>query len=70
MDENGFISWVYSPVPVLCKIFGYLNSKDLLNVGSTCKRWLEISRDELLWKDVFYDTFRVDRSVNIITGTV
>lgn len=60
--------WLYLPEPVLFQIFSYLNHKELLTVGEVCRRWFEVSRDDLLWRDLFYKNFKIDRSVPIIAG--
>lgn len=60
--------WPYLPHAALFHIFQYLNYKELVKVGEVCPSWCEVSRDELLWKQLFYRNFKVDRSVPIITG--
>lgn len=62
MCEN---NWYYLPTTVLLKIFGYLNYNEILRTGPVCKRWYEISKDELLWKELFYAHFKVDRTITL-----
>lgn len=66
-DESGSL-WPYLPHPALFHIFGFLNHKELLKVGEVCRSWFEVSQDDLLWKDLFYRNFKVDRTVPIVTG--
>lgn len=60
-DENSY--WCYLPEAVLLQIFSYLDYNELLNVGLVCKNWLPISRDDLLWRDVFHRDFKIDPSL-------
>jgi F-box/WD-40 domain protein 5 len=62
--------WSYLPYPVLYKIFQYLHYKDLVAVSEVCRSWYEVSRDDFLWKKVFFDNFLVDKSVPIISGKI
>lgn len=54
--------WAYLPEPVLYQILSYFDYKELLIVGSVCKNWYNGSRDEFLWKRLFYLNFKVDPS--------
>lgn len=61
-------NWYYLPDPILLHIFQYLSARELLDVGLTCRSWLCVSYDELLWKDLVYHNFKIDRSVKIAPG--
>jgi hypothetical protein len=61
-------NWYYLPDAILLHIFQYLSAKELLDVGLTCRSWLRVSYDELLWKDLFYHNFKIDPSVKIVPG--
>ncbi|GJQ67242.1 hypothetical protein Trydic_g8147 [Trypoxylus dichotomus] len=63
MSDNN--KWYYLPTTILLKIFGYLNYNEILRTALVCKRWHEIGRDELLWKELFYSHFRVDRTITL-----
>lgn len=67
INDTGSL-WPYLPHPALYHICQYLNYKELLKIGEVCRSWLTVSRDELLWKNLFYSNFKVDRSVPIIAG--
>ncbi|XP_046999141.1 F-box/WD repeat-containing protein 5 [Schistocerca americana] len=67
-QESDDEKWNYIPDTILLHIFQYLTARELLNVGLTCKRWLSVSYDELLWKNLLYSTFKIDRSVGIAPG--
>ncbi|KAF5300334.1 hypothetical protein FQA39_LY11191 [Lamprigera yunnana] len=60
--------WPYLPYPALFRICQYLNYKELLKIGEVCRSWWIVSRDELLWKNLFYHNFKMDKSVPIIAG--
>lgn len=62
--------WAFLPYPALYKIFHYLNYKDLVCVSEVCRTWYEVSRDDFLWRDLFFENFLVDKSVPIISGKV
>lgn len=38
---------------VMCKIFGYLDLSDLVNVSLVCKKWAKIANLDLVWKTHF-----------------
>ncbi|GLH08287.1 Uncharacterized protein GBIM_13548 [Gryllus bimaculatus] len=57
--------WNYVPDSILLHIFQYLSSRELLDVGLTCKAWRRVSLDEFLWKDLLYSNFKIDPSVGI-----
>ncbi|XP_066142141.1 F-box/WD repeat-containing protein 5 [Euwallacea fornicatus] len=68
MNEAEGSLWCYLPYPALYKIFQHLTYKELLSVGNVCKHWLQASRNDLLWRDLFYRDFLVDRSVPVAAG--
>lgn len=68
MDQIPTNLWSSLPYPALTNIFQYLNFKDLIAASEVCRDWYEASRSPLLWKDLFYSNFRVDRSVQKISG--
>lgn len=69
-EKENVSQWAYLPHPAIFKIFKYLNYKELLKVGEVCQFWYQASRDDLLWKELFYYNFNVDRSVPVLTGNV
>lgn len=60
--------WRYMPDSVLLSIFQYLTPKELLTAGEVCRSWERVSKDEFLWKDLFYHTYKIDPSVSIMPG--
>ncbi|KAL7306531.1 hypothetical protein TKK_0001224 [Trichogramma kaykai] len=66
--DNAEIDWSYMPDTVLLSIFQYLSPKELLTSGEVCTSWNRVSRDEMLWKRLFYHTYKVDPNVGIMPG--
>ncbi|XP_058789994.1 F-box/WD repeat-containing protein 5 [Phymastichus coffea] len=60
--------WFYMPDFVLLIIFQFFNPRELLTAGEVCRSWNRVSRDELLWKALFYRTYKIDPSVGIMPG--
>ncbi|XP_046413116.1 F-box/WD repeat-containing protein 5 isoform X1 [Neodiprion fabricii] len=60
--------WWYLPDSVLLSIFQYLTPKELLTVGEVCRTWHRVCKDEFLWKDLFYQTYKIDPNVSIMPG--
>ena len=69
IDSRG-IDWYYMPDSILLSIFQYLNPKELLTAGEVSRSWNRVSRDELLWKKLFYRTYKVDPSIGIVPGKI
>ncbi|KAJ6633664.1 hypothetical protein lerEdw1_014334 [Lerista edwardsae] len=51
------------PDSILFEIFLYLDCSDILAAGLTCQQWHAVSLDEVLWKELFYRYYRVEREV-------
>ncbi|XP_078406597.1 F-box/WD repeat-containing protein 5 isoform X2 [Cetorhinus maximus] len=51
------------PDTILLEVFLKLEHQDVLAAGTTCRQWYGVSRDEFLWKDLFYRYYNVNRSV-------
>ncbi|XP_060516665.1 F-box/WD repeat-containing protein 5 [Cylas formicarius] len=68
MNETEGSLWCYLPYPALYKIFQHLTYKELGSAGRVCKLWLDASRNDLLWRDLFYKNFLVDKSVPVVAG--
>ncbi|XP_067001558.2 F-box/WD repeat-containing protein 5 [Anabrus simplex] len=62
--------WNYLPDSILLHIFQYLTAKELLDVGLVCKTWNRVTYDELLWKALLYNNFKIDPSVGIAPDKV
>ncbi|KAJ8673451.1 hypothetical protein QAD02_004713 [Eretmocerus hayati] len=60
--------WCYMPEYVMLNIFQYLSPRELLTAGEVCKIWNKLSHDELLWKSLFYLTYKVDPNIGIMPG--
>ena len=61
-------NWYYMPDPILLTIFKLLTPKELVTAGCVCKPWNRVSKDEFLWKDLFYQTYKIEPSVGIMPG--
>ncbi|XP_030625715.1 F-box/WD repeat-containing protein 5 isoform X2 [Chanos chanos] len=51
------------PDSLVLEIFLYLPHNVVLNAGLTCRQWFAVSRDEFLWRELFYSYYRIPRSV-------
>uniref|UniRef100_A0A8C9YMV7 F-box and WD repeat domain containing 5 n=1 Tax=Sander lucioperca TaxID=283035 RepID=A0A8C9YMV7_SANLU len=51
------------PDSLVLEIFLRLPHDAVLRVGLTCRQWLAVSRDEFLWRELFYNYYRIPRSV-------
>ncbi|XP_076238441.1 F-box and WD repeat domain containing 5 isoform X2 [Calliopsis andreniformis] len=65
---EGNSDWRYIPDSILLNIFQYLSPKELTIAGEVCRSWHRVSRDEFLWKDLFYQTYKIDPDVGIMPG--
>lgn len=61
-------NWYYMPDSILLNIFQYLTPKELTIAGEVCKSWYRVSHDEFLWKDLFYQTYKIDPDIGIMPG--
>ncbi|KAF8766584.1 F-box/WD repeat-containing protein 5-like [Argiope bruennichi] len=66
MDSSEF--WHLLPDPLLLYIFSHLSAKELLNARGTCRNWLRVATDEFLWKRLFHNDFKIDKSIPIAPG--
>ncbi|XP_043259076.1 F-box/WD repeat-containing protein 5 isoform X2 [Colletes gigas] len=60
--------WSYMPDSILLNIFQYLTPRELTIAGEVCRSWHRVSYDEFLWKDLFYQTYKIDPDVGIMPG--
>ncbi|KAJ8346995.1 hypothetical protein SKAU_G00283960 [Synaphobranchus kaupii] len=51
------------PDSLVLEIFLHLPHDAVLSAGLTCHQWLAVSRDEFLWRELFYSYYRIPRSV-------
>ena len=51
------------PDSLVLEIFLHLPHDAVLSAGLTCRQWLAVSRDEFLWRELFYSYYRIPRSV-------
>ncbi|XP_048115557.1 F-box/WD repeat-containing protein 5 [Alosa alosa] len=51
------------PDSLVLEIFHHLPHNAVLKAGLTCHQWLAVSRDEFLWRELFYSYYRIPRSV-------
>ncbi|XP_029171267.1 F-box/WD repeat-containing protein 5-like [Nylanderia fulva] len=61
--KRGRRQWYYMPDSILLSIFQYLSPKELTIAGEVCSSWHRVSRDEFLWKYLFYRTYKIDPDV-------
>uniref|UniRef100_A0A8C1DBF4 F-box and WD repeat domain containing 5 n=2 Tax=Cyprinus carpio TaxID=7962 RepID=A0A8C1DBF4_CYPCA len=59
MDEYG----PGLPDSLVLEIFLHLPHKAVLSAGFTCRQWFAVSRDEFLWKELFYNYYCIPRTV-------
>ncbi|CAL7939351.1 unnamed protein product [Xylocopa violacea] len=67
---DGTENWYYMPDSVLLNIFQYLTPRELTIAGEVCKSWHRVSLDEFLWKDLFYQIYKIDPDIGIMPGKV
>ncbi|XP_045923729.1 F-box/WD repeat-containing protein 5 isoform X1 [Micropterus dolomieu] len=51
------------PDSLVLEIFLRLPHDAVLRASLTCRQWLAVSRDEFLWRELFYSYYRIPRSV-------
>ncbi|XP_035996094.1 F-box/WD repeat-containing protein 5 [Fundulus heteroclitus] len=51
------------PDCLVLEIFLHLPHDAVLRAGLTCRQWQAVSRDEFLWRELFYRYYRIPRSV-------
>uniref|UniRef100_A0AAQ5XQQ5 F-box domain-containing protein n=1 Tax=Amphiprion ocellaris TaxID=80972 RepID=A0AAQ5XQQ5_AMPOC len=51
------------PDSLVLEIFLRLPHDAVLRAGQTCRQWLAVSRDEFLWRELFYSYYRIPRCV-------
>ena len=57
------------PDSLVLEIFLHLPHSAVLSAGLACRQWLNVSRDEFLWRELFYSYYRIPRSVPRHPGT-
>ncbi|XP_015118789.1 F-box/WD repeat-containing protein 5 [Diachasma alloeum] len=67
-SEDGDNNWYYLPDPILLSVFQLLTPREVVTAGEVCKSWNRVSQDELLWKELFYRTYKIETSVGIMPG--
>ncbi|XP_029922004.1 F-box/WD repeat-containing protein 5 [Myripristis murdjan] len=53
----------FLPDSLVLEIFLRLPHDAVLRAGLACRQWLAVSRDEFLWRELFYSYYRIPRSV-------
>ncbi|XP_018048863.1 PREDICTED: F-box/WD repeat-containing protein 5 isoform X1 [Atta colombica] len=66
--ESDEFNWYVMSDSILLSIFQYLTPRELLTAGEVCRSWFRVSRDEFLWKYLFYRTYKIDPDVGIVPG--
>ncbi|XP_071802672.1 F-box/WD repeat-containing protein 5-like isoform X2 [Asterias amurensis] len=67
MDDSKSV-WLCLPDSLVLQIFTYLSSAELLRAAQSCKAWHRISKDELLWKALLYEEWKIDRCMPLPPG--
>ncbi|XP_063289061.1 F-box/WD repeat-containing protein 5 [Pelobates fuscus] len=57
------------PDSILYQIFLSLGPADLLSAGLVCQRWYAVSRDDFLWKELFFKFYKVQRHIQRYPGS-
>ena len=52
--------WESLPDSLVLEVFSFLTVKNFASISRVCKKWLKNSRDDLLWKRLFENTFGTD----------
>ncbi|XP_063424872.1 F-box/WD repeat-containing protein 5-like [Mytilus trossulus] len=60
--------WESIPDDIILHVFSFLPAASLLQAAQVCRCWYRVSRDELLWKDVFYRHWKIDRNIPMAPG--
>jgi len=66
--SEGDLNWYIMSDSILLSIFQYLTPRELMTAGEVCQSWYRVSRDEFLWKYLFYRTYKIDPDVGIMPG--
>ncbi|XP_077267702.1 F-box and WD repeat domain containing 5 isoform X2 [Temnothorax americanus] len=66
--SEGDLTWYVMSDSILLSIFQYLSPRELMTAGAVCRSWYRVSRDEFLWKYLFYRTYKIDPDVGIVPG--
>ncbi|XP_071563307.1 F-box/WD repeat-containing protein 5 isoform X2 [Temnothorax nylanderi] len=66
--SEGDLNWYVMSDSILLSIFQYLSPRELMTAGAVCRSWYRVSRDEFLWKYLFYRTYKIDPDVGIVPG--
>uniref|UniRef100_A0A8B9HPQ7 F-box and WD repeat domain containing 5 n=1 Tax=Astyanax mexicanus TaxID=7994 RepID=A0A8B9HPQ7_ASTMX len=51
------------PDSLVLEIFLHLPHAAVLRAGLACRQWFAVSRDEFLWRELFYSYYRIPRTV-------
>jgi len=59
------MDWENLPDAVLLMVLCKLSVASVISVSSTCRRWSDISKDNLLWKHLFLRDWRLPRNTSL-----
>lgn len=60
--------WENIPDSITLHVFSFLPAACLLQAGKVCRCWNRVTRDELLWRDLFYRHWKIDRNISMAPG--
>ncbi|KAK3088736.1 hypothetical protein FSP39_023151 [Pinctada imbricata] len=60
--------WHMLPENILVHVFSYLPAPSLLKASMVCRCWNRVAFDELLWKDLFYRHWSINREIGLAPG--
>lgn len=66
--ETGLSMWDTLPDDIILHIFSFLSPFSVVRMSETCRRMNEIAFDEQLWRQHFYQYYRIPRSIGIAPG--
>lgn len=60
--------WEHIPDDITLHVFTFLPAAALLQAAQVCRCWNRVTRDELLWRDLFYRHWKIDRNIPMAPG--
>ncbi|KAJ8300704.1 hypothetical protein KUTeg_022223 [Tegillarca granosa] len=67
-EVDSLPSWQFLPDDIILYVFSFLPASSVLRCSSVCRSWLRVAKDELLWKELFYRHWQIDRKIPMAQG--